>query len=180
MKFIYLIRHCKAEGQEPSAKLTDEGMRQAEQLAKCLEDVSIQYIVSSPYDRAIHTIQPLAKKLHLSIHVDDRLKERILSTIDIPDWMGKLRDAFVNMDLKFYGGESSREAMNRGVSVIKEAIERPEKSIAIVTHGNLMALILKHFDDRFGFEEWKGLTNPDVYELNFTENRIKGMKRFWN
>ena len=43
-----------------------------------------------------------------------------------------------------------------------------------------MALILKHFDDRFGFEEWKGLTNPDVYELNFTENRIKGMKRFWN
>lgn len=32
-----------------------------------------------------------------------------------------------------------------------------------MTHGNLMALILKYFDDHYGFEEWKNLTNPDLY-----------------
>jgi len=33
MKRIYLVRHCKAAGQEPEAPLTEEGVTQAERLA---------------------------------------------------------------------------------------------------------------------------------------------------
>ena len=35
----------------------------------------------------------------------------------------------------------------------------------LVTHGNLMTLLLKHFDPRIGFTEWQRLTNPDVYRV---------------
>ena len=36
---------------------------------------------------------------------------------------------------------------------------------SIVTHGNLLALLLRHFDGRVGFAAWEALTNPDVYRV---------------
>ncbi|GIP46846.1 hypothetical protein J53TS2_04370 [Paenibacillus sp. J53TS2] len=93
--------------------------------------------------------------------------------------MDKLRKSFDDLDLKLPGGESSREAMTRGVAAIQDLIQRPERKIAVVTHGNLMALILKHFDDSFGFEAWSRLTNPDVYELGFTGDKVMDVKRLW-
>lgn len=113
MKRIFLIRHCKANGQEPSAELAEEGRLQAEQLANLLGDRSIDSIVTSPYQRAISTIQPLAKRLTLPIQRDDRLSERILSANDLPDWMDHLRLSFEDPELKLPGGESSHEAMTR-------------------------------------------------------------------
>ncbi|MFB9277630.1 histidine phosphatase family protein [Cohnella cellulosilytica] len=180
MKHIILIRHCKAGGQEPTAPLTDEGRLQAEQLAEFLTGRRIDYMVSSPFDRAIATIRPLAQRRSLEIHIEDRLCERGLSSEQLPDWMEKLSESFVDLDLKFPGGESSREAMNRGISVIKELIERQERNIAVVTHGNLLSLILKHYNDRFGFNEWRSLTNPDVYELALSDKEMTpSIKRIW-
>lgn len=43
---VYLIRHCKAEGQSAEAKLTDEGNAQAEKLADFLEGKGIDAIGS--------------------------------------------------------------------------------------------------------------------------------------
>lgn len=180
MKQILLIRHCKASGQEPSARLTAEGQLQAEQLVEFLTERHIDYILSSPFDRAIATIHPLAQKRNLKIHIDDRLCERVLSSNPLPDWMEKLSESFMDLDLKFPGGESSREAMIRGVSVIHELIERQEKHIAVVTHGNLLSLILKYYNDRYGFNEWSSLTNPDVYELVISNDEIQpSVNRVW-
>jgi 2,3-bisphosphoglycerate-dependent phosphoglycerate mutase len=179
MKRIYLIRHCKAHGQEPSAELTAEGRKQAELLADVLLDRPINCIVSSPYLRAISTIQPLAERLGLPIHQDDRLSERILAVHDLPDWMDHLKRSFDELDMKLPGGESSREAMNRGIAAIEDLLQRPEENAIVVTHGNLMSLILKHYDDSFGFEAWSRLTNPDVYELGFIGDKAIEVTRLW-
>ena len=80
MKRIYLIRHCKAEGQEQAAKLTTEGIEQSHQLAKFLENRNIDYIVTSPFERAVETIIPFCNKLGLDYSVDNRLEERVLSS----------------------------------------------------------------------------------------------------
>lgn len=64
-----------------------------------------------------------------------------------------------------------REAMIRGVAVIEELIQRPEMNFVVVTHGNLLTLILKHYDDSFGFEAWSRLSNPDIYELRITGDK---------
>lgn len=48
MKNVYVVRHCKADGQEPDAKLTELGIQQAENLAKFLLDKDIDFIISSP------------------------------------------------------------------------------------------------------------------------------------
>jgi 2,3-bisphosphoglycerate-dependent phosphoglycerate mutase len=80
--------------------------------------------------------------------------------------------------LSFEGGESSRMAMDRGVSVIQDILAGTSETTIMVTHGNLMTLILKHFDERSGFEEWKSLTNPDVYMLS-CEGELVSIKHLW-
>ena len=60
-KKIYLIRHCKATGQEPSAELTNEGKEKALELIPLLYKLNIDHIISSPYKRAIQTITPFSE-----------------------------------------------------------------------------------------------------------------------
>jgi 2,3-bisphosphoglycerate-dependent phosphoglycerate mutase len=164
-KTLYIVRHCKAAGQQPDAPLTPEGVAQAAQLADRLADLPIQRIVSSTFLRATQSIAPLAERLGLPIATDDRLAERVLSTVDLPDWLAALQAAFDDLDLCFEGGESSRTAMQRGVAALCESELHPADTILLVTHGNLMTLLLKHFDPRIGFAEWQRLTNPDVYRV---------------
>jgi len=180
-KTIYLIRHCKATGQEAEAPLTEEGERQARRLADFLADRRIDKIVSSPFRRAIRSVEPLARRIGLDIAVDDRLRERVLSGRDLPDWMERLRASFEDMDIVLEGGESSRTATERARAAIEEQLAEDEEAanIAVATHGNLMALILKCYDDRIGFEAWKALTNPDVYELEFRGGICIGLGRVW-
>lgn len=174
MKSFYLVRHCKAEGQAPGAELTEEGKEQAGTLTDFFKGVEISHIISSPFTRAIQSIEPLAAERKLPVQIDDRLAERILSTEDLPDWMEKLEQSFNDFDLKFEGGESAREAAERGAAVLAEA---PGNAV-LVTHGNMMGLLLKKFEEAYGFEEWKALSNPDVYVLSI-EGEEGTIKRMW-
>lgn len=170
VKNIYVIRHCKAEGQSPDASLTDEGIVQAKALAAFLSGRQIDYIVSSPFKRAVKTIEPFAKKLGIDIEVDDRLRERALSSTQMPDWLEKLKATFLDMDLQYEGGESSNEAMKRIVKVIDDIASGGSDNAAIVTHGRIMSLLLHYYNPAFSFEQWKGLSNPDVYRLCITQD----------
>ncbi|RAV12205.1 histidine phosphatase family protein [Paenibacillus contaminans] len=178
-KRIYLVRHCKAEGQQPEAGLTVEGFGQARELAVFFAGLEVGAIISSPYKRALQTAEPLSRERDIAVERDDRLRERVLSTTDHPDWMNKLKQTYADPDLKFEGGESSREAAARGVAVIREALARDQAHTVIVTHGALMSLIINHFTPGFGYDEWKSLTNPDVYRLTFSTESCKA-ERLWS
>jgi len=173
MKNIYLIRHCKAEGQEPEARLTIEGQQQAKELSKLLSPLQIELIVTSPYKRAMDTIQPFCNQANIPCLTDSRLEERVLSTTNLDNWMDKLKDTYLHLDLKYEGGESSQEAMDRGIQVIHEMLARPERNIALVTHGALMSLMIKFYQSEFGFEDWLKLTNPDVYRISIDEKAFR-------
>lgn len=179
MKQIFLIRHCKAFGQEPDAQLTEEGRIQSNLLNDFLANQAIDHIISSPYVRAVESITPFARNQNLKIHIDNRLSERVLSSEDLVEWLPLLRESFDDLDRNLTGGESSREAMMRGVSVVQDILKSSYQHVAVVTHGNLLSLILKHYDDSFGFVEWKGLTNPDVYVLRIHDENIE-IDRAWS
>ncbi|WP_088009309.1 histidine phosphatase family protein [Indiicoccus explosivorum] len=172
---IYIVRHCKATGQDPDAELTAEGKVQAEALADFLEKQDVKEIVSSPFTRAVQSGTPAAGRLGLDIRTDERLKERVLASGDMPDWLEKLEESFMDSSVKLSGGESGLEAQDRAAEVIADAAD----GTVIVTHGNLMALMLQSADPAFGFEEWKTLSNPDVYEMKI-EGALKSVRRIWN
>lgn len=162
---LYLIRHCKATGQAAEAPLTAEGRTQSLALAETLAAAGIARIVTSPFLRAQQSADPLAVRLKLALETDARLVERTLTTADLPDWFERLRASFDDFDLCLPGGESNRMAQARGVAALEEILAQDLSTTAVVTHGNLMALLLHHFDPRFGFDAWHALTNPDIYRI---------------
>ncbi|MBT2569974.1 histidine phosphatase family protein [Planococcus sp. ISL-110] len=174
-KTIYLIRHCQATGQDPDAELTKVGQKQAQELAGFLESRQVIHFISSPFTRAIQSIEPAADRLDLPIEIDDRLAERVLSSEDLPDWMEKLEESFNDADLKFAGGESGKEATDRAMEVLNEMEDRT----AAVTHGNLLGLLLKQIDASYDFSEWRKLTNPDVYEVKIRSGNFSAV-RVWS
>jgi 2,3-bisphosphoglycerate-dependent phosphoglycerate mutase len=177
-KQIYIVRHCAAEGQPAEAKLTSIGVKQAKELAEFFSDKNVDRIISSPYVRAIQTVEPLAANKGMEIEIEDRLEERTLSTENLPDWMEKLKETYVDLDLKLLGGESSREAMERAVAVIDDI--EPNETTLLVSHGNLISLLLKYYDSEYGFSEWKELSNPDVFFLKITKENEGNFERIWN
>jgi|SRR5690606_21580916 len=166
-KNIFVVRHCKAAGQHPEAKLTRQGINQALSLVSFFSNYDIDRIISSPYTRAIQSITPYGEYKNIPIEVDNRLVERSLSKQSHSDWMDKLKMTFHDIDLKFDGGESSREAKERAIHVIDEIVTSNVSNTIIVTHGNLMTLLLKHFIPGYGFDDWMALRNPDVYQINW-------------
>lgn len=75
------------------------------------------------------------------------------------------------------GGESTKQATERAISLIQDVLKLNRTTTLLVTHGNLLTLILKHFDHTIGFNEWRALTNPDVYEIIIDEQCT--IKRLW-
>jgi 2,3-bisphosphoglycerate-dependent phosphoglycerate mutase len=180
MKDIFLVRHCQAQGQEPDAPLTEAGERQALEMASFLADQNIELLVSSPYLRALHTVRPLAEQLSLSVEQDSRLTERVLSSQPMSDWYAKLKLTFEQPDLAFKGGESTNEAMHRAREAIAALLPRKETRILLVTHGNLLALLLKSYQPNIGFQDWENLTNPDVYHLRLSaDGQMIHLHRIW-
>lgn len=178
MKKIYIVRHCEAIGQPPESSLTQKGFEQSLELNQFFMNIKIDRIVSSPFLRAVQSIQPTVNHKQLQLEIDNRLAERVLSTEVYPDWLARLEETYIDLDLKLKGGESSKEAIERVLSLVKEIINHDSEHTIIVTHGNLMSLLLMHFDSEFGFAEWRMLSNPDVYELSIDTHENK-FKRIW-
>lgn len=168
MQRLYLIRHCKAEGQETEASLTPEGEAQAEGLAEFLAGAGIRRILSSPMRRAVQSVQPLARRLRLPIETDARLVERALSGAPRTDWQERLRESFDDIDLRLEGGESTREAMARVGGCVDDLLRSDSGAAAIATHGALLSALLRRFDPGFGFAQWQALTNPDLFRVTIT------------
>ena len=175
---FYIIRHCQTTGQRPEAPLTQVGRVQAEALAHFLAESKIERIISSPYVRAIQSIEPLARLLHVEIETDERLVERVLSDTPRPDWLACLRETFINRDLSFPGGESSRAATQRAVAVLQECVSGEPRITALVSHGNLSTFLLGHFDTTIGFSVWEQMTNPDVFCVRLSAGEAR-VERLW-
>lgn len=179
MQDLVLVRHAAATGQDANAALTVEGDRQAHLLADLLLQFQIQRVISSPFVRTTESVGPFCRRANLRLETDDRLIERVLSARNFPDWREHLRRSFDDLDYCLDGGESSRTAQARGTAVLRAALASDERCV-LVTHGNLLALILKSIDATVGFELWSGLSNPDAFVVHVEGGLPTGFSRAWN
>lgn len=177
---LLLVRHCAATGQDPDAPLTHAGMRQAQTLADFLGDYPIDHIVTSEYLRARKSIEPFSSRSDLTVHTDSRLNERTLSAEPLDNWQCIVRDSFDDHNLRAPGGESAREVLTRARAAVDEIFDAYHAMPLVVTHGNLLALVLHSLDHTFGFKGWKSLSNPDVYMLGDAGLGRMTFERIWN
>ena len=182
MKRLYLVRHCRAAGQAPDRPLTEEGEQQARELAEFLAPLGISRVVASPFRRAVGSIAQLAARLELPVETDGRLAERMLSTEPMEDWEERMRTSYTEVDRALPGGETTTAALERGVAAIEALLAHPAEATVAVSHGNLLSLLLGHYGFHAGgpagYEAWRNLTNPDVFELS-DDNGRRRVTRIW-
>lgn len=172
---IYMVRHGqspKTEGNERSRGLTEKGKADALRVAELLRGEGIRAFYSSPYRRAMLTLADLAGLSAKEIIPVEALKETVFAGGDriIPDTelYPLVARMFAKPDYAMPGGESLTAAKDRAVAALKGILDaHPGESIAIGTHGMVMALMMGHFDCRYSFEFLMQATKPDVYRLSF-------------
>ncbi len=127
--------------------LTENGIRQVQQLALGLAKKKIAVLFSSDLGRALQTAEIIASRLSLIIRTDARLRERHLGILQ-----GLTRIEFEaqypveaarfdsrDPDYVLPGGESLRECFDRSVACAEEiARDHAGQSVLIVAHGGVL------------------------------------------
>jgi 2,3-bisphosphoglycerate-dependent phosphoglycerate mutase len=180
---VLLIRHCQSNGRpEPADRLTTLGLRQAASLATHLRGFGIDGPISSPHMRARQTIAPFAAASGLALDIDDRLAERRLTSRRFTteaEWLDFVGRSFDDLDLRAPDGESAGDAQARGVAALMDALASPAELPALVSHGQLLSLVLTGIEPAFGFAGWLGMTNPDVFLVQRRPDGGLGFSRAW-
>jgi len=180
---IYLVRHAQSTytPDELNRPLSEKGLKDAERITEILLGENINYVFSSPYKRAIQTVEGAAKNVNIEVIIEEGFKERRIAEGSVEDFHNAMAKLWANYDFSFNGGESNFQAQKRGVNSLNKLLnEYKGNNIVIGTHGNIMVLIMNYFDSRYNYEFWKNLAMPDVYKLSFQDNKFIQAERIWS
>lgn len=141
-------------------ELTDNGRKQAAELADRLINKKIDVIIASPMRRAVETGRIIADRCGVSsVEIDDRLIEQdygIYEGVDRKDegFLGNKR----NFAFRYPGGESMMQVAYRTYGLIDELRERYDgKNVLIVCHGGVCRVINTYFRD---------MTNEEFFQYS--------------
>ncbi|WP_404977447.1 histidine phosphatase family protein [Bacillus wiedmannii] len=158
--------------------LSEKGHLDVENVTRLLKDKHIDVVISSPYKRAMQTVQGIANTYNLSIQLEEDLRERLLSKEPVQDFNDALQKVWEDWTFAYVGGESNDVAQRRAVICMQSILKKYRgQNIVIGTHGNIMVLLMNYFDSKYDFQFWKTLHMPDVYKLTFDNNCFSSAER---
>ena len=137
-----------------------------------LNACKIDYFISSPYKRAFETVNSSPVQFD-KIVLDNRLRERKLSSrfIEDTEFEKTIQYLWQNPDKSLIGGESNREALNRILDLFADLEGRYSgKTILLSSHGNLLGILINHFDSSFDYKKWEQMTFPDCFLVDKDES----------
>ena len=159
MTTLFLIRHGLTAvtgktlyGRTPRVPLDDRGVAQAEALAERFAAIRLTAVYSSPLDRCMQTMAPLAESHHLDVVPREGLVE-----MDVGTWTGRplaqVRRTRLWKELihrpshvRFPQGESFADAQARALTEIDAiAAHHPRGRVAVGSHGDIIRMLIAHF-----------------------------------
>mgnify|MGYP001365501767 FL=1 len=186
-KKLYLIRHGKAsmEGADRERVLDEDGVIQATSLCNKIrnqfKDKRIR-LISSPFRRAVQTIEKLSEDFQADIEKNSSLEEIKIGKDENFTKHQIIEKMWSDENFKVSNGSSQLEHVNQIKSelnkILKDFYEN-EYNLILVSHGNSIGIILKYFlNQMFTFEDWKNISMPDMYSVSFDENnKVTQFKR---
>jgi 2,3-bisphosphoglycerate-dependent phosphoglycerate mutase len=185
--YIYMVRHgesSKTKGNERTRGLTEKGKFDTHRITELLKDEGVNTFISSPYSRAVLTIEELAQFSGKEILVHEDLKESIFSSEDTimsdKELYPLVKKMFSDPEFSLHGGESIAECQTRSIVVLKEILKDFKgHKIVIGTHGLVMTLMIGFFDKQYGYEFLMQTSKPDVYRMEFKDEELIDIKRLW-
>ncbi|UNB46921.1 histidine phosphatase family protein [Staphylococcus coagulans] len=176
---IYFIRHVEPNynnHDDMSRELTTKGLEASQKLITQFSSVSIDHFYSSPYQRAIDTITPLAKDRNLPIQIIDELRERQLSNGWVNDFNAIEQQQWQDFNFKLAHGESLREVQKRNIDALKMILKEGQgNTIVVGTHGTALSTIINYYQSDFGFDAFNQYKHcfPWIVTFEFDGNKLK-------
>lgn len=181
---LYIARHGETEwnlehrlqGQMDSP-LTQNGLRQAQDLADSLRQIHFDAIFSSDLVRARRTAEVAALERKLAVKTSELLREHnygIYEGKKVDEVKEELKEAFAEYERlsneeKFRyrlipNGETDEEIAVRFITFLREtAVAYEGKNVLVVSHGGVMAAFLVHVG--FGVQEKVRIANTGYFKL---------------
>ncbi|AJH76069.1 histidine phosphatase super family protein [Bacillus cereus ATCC 4342] len=185
--YIYMVRHGespKLEGSERTRGLTEKGSLDAHRVTDILKAEAIDTFISSPYKRAVLTIEKAADFYEKEVLIYENLKECIFlsedQVISDKEVYPLVKKMFSNPDFAQTEGESYTDCQRRVVKVLREILmDFQGQKIVIGTHGLVMTLMMNYFDEQYDFEFLMNTSKPDIYKMEFNEEQLMNVERLW-
>jgi len=182
MTNVYFVRHAHSiyTPDELARPLSDRGIKDAQRVTELLKPESIDVVLSSPYKRAVQTVQGIATYIGTNVVAVEGFRERMLSREPVEDFDFAIQKVWEDERFSWEGGESNRVAQKRGIEALYQVLETyNNQNIVIGTHGNIMVLMMNYFDKQYDFSFWNSLDMPDIYCLTFDGTKLIAVKRLW-
>ena len=179
---LYFVRHAHSTytPDEFRRPLSEKGVADAKKITQILEKENMDCVISSPFKRAVQTVEGVANIFGKEVIIDKCFRERKLSGSPVENFDLAVTKVWEEPTFTWKGGESNIIAQKRGVKATFEVLKRYEgNNIAIGMHGNIMVLIMNYFDSKYDFGFWKRLDMPDIYKLTFDGTTLKEVNRVW-
>jgi 2,3-bisphosphoglycerate-dependent phosphoglycerate mutase len=170
---VILVRHAETDNgaewddRDDERPLSPEGRRAAQELAEELDPYGLTAIYSSPFSRALQTVEPLAQRREMEITLLPDLRERETGAIARADWLSHLERSWTNPDYTPPDSESGRSAQRRALRVLDlfRAHYPDGGRVLVSSHGNLISLILQAFEPGVDFRFHAAMPRPALYHL---------------
>lgn len=130
----------------PGGPLTEQGQRQAAELAEALSDEKFTAVYASTALRAQQTAKPLAEQHNLDVQVVDGIQEVFVGDLEgntdieslrtFADVFGSWADG--DLDRPMPGGESGRQAIDRFTAALKDM---RGDTVVVISHGAMLRLV---------------------------------------
>lgn len=185
MTTVYFIRHARPNfdnHDDLTRELTEQGLEDRKRVTEFLRDKEIDFVLSSPYKRAVDTVREFADSKGIEIELVEDFRERKIGDSWIEDFNGFCQRQWEDFDYKLPAGESLREVQKRNIRALNRVLELYEgKNIAIGSHGTALSTIINHFEPSFGYEQFLAIRNlmPWIVQFSFEGRKCSGIQYVW-
>jgi broad specificity phosphatase PhoE len=184
MKLI-LVKHASPEvvaGIPPEQwRLSDAGRASCPRLAAALRPHAPSVVVTSEEPKARETGELVARDLSVPSHAAPNLHEHDRSNVPhlrSGDFISLMEVLFRKPDQLVLGRETATGALKRLRNALDDVLEqhgRDGKTVAVVSHGTVIALLLEQLGDRRGFDVWRAMKLPSYAVVRVPEWSVENV-----
>ena len=172
MTTVYFVRHAQPNYEnhdDLTRELTEKGLQDRMKVVEVLREIPVHAVLSSPYKRAVDTVQPLADQRGLSVVTDADFRERKVGDGWLEDFTSFAKRQWADFDFALEHGESLRQVQVRNTAALERALERHDgKTIVIGSHGTALSSLVEYYVPGFGYEGFDRIRNIMPWVVRFT------------
>lgn len=168
MKHLYFIRHGLSVMNETGffsgrseTDLSPTGIKQAIKAGQKMKDYQIDFIISSPMKRTVHTASLIAEQINYPV------SKILLNDLFIERDYGPLEGANYFPNLKEHPGVETAEEIQQRADQAYEYLKQLKEydNILIVSHGSFGRALRHSVDNKIPFYMSEGFRNGHIVQL---------------